>query len=119
MLTLKPDWSDRAIAKHVGVSDKTVAAARSSICGISADSSSTRTVERNGTTYTMDAAGQKEAGKAKKAKPEGTSTATETAASSTPEQCAPEEATEAAAEQELELRRQCNAEQPRPRSSQW
>jgi flagellar motor protein MotB len=46
-------WSDGAIAKACGVSDKTVAAHRPSISGISEDTPApaTRTVERNGTTY--------------------------------------------------------------------
>lgn len=105
-LALRPDWSDRAIAKHVGVNDKTVAAARAAICGNSADAPASRTVERNGTTYTMDTSGQKEAAKAKKAGPEGTTKATATAASSTPEQRAPGPASKTkpktAAEQERE-----------------
>lgn len=54
-----PDWSDRAIAKHVGVDGKTVEARRESICGSSADAPAARTVERNCKTYTQDAAGQK------------------------------------------------------------
>lgn len=45
-------WSDNAIAKACGVSDKTVAAHRTSIFGISEDAKpSMRTVERNGKTY--------------------------------------------------------------------
>lgn len=51
MLKLVEDWSDNRIAKHVGVSDKTVAACRASIFGISEDSQKVRTVERGGTTY--------------------------------------------------------------------
>lgn len=71
VLGLKPDWADRAIAKHVGVSDKTVAAARPApICGNSADATAAHvTVTRGGKTYTMDTSGQKEAGRAKRGKP--------------------------------------------------
>ena len=61
------DWSDSRIARHVGVSDKTVAAYRPSIIGNSEDGPATRTVERNGKTYTQDTAGQKKAGKEKAA----------------------------------------------------
>lgn len=62
-------WSDNKIAKHCGVSDKTVAAVRKSIFGISedtppsagaaicqrlTDTPTERTVTRNGTTYTQN-----------------------------------------------------------------
>lgn len=67
VLALKPDWSDRAIAKHVGVSDKTVATARASHCGNSAVTTERTYITKHGTTATMDTSGQKEAGKAKKA----------------------------------------------------
>ncbi len=63
MLADAPDWSDRAIAKHVGVSDKTVGSHREAICGNSPDAPPTRTVERNGKTYTQNVAGQKAAAK--------------------------------------------------------
>lgn len=43
-------WSDRAIADHAGVSDKTVAAVRLAIFGNSEDAS-VRKVERNGVVY--------------------------------------------------------------------
>jgi len=59
MLANAPDWCGRAIAKHVGVDGKTLAAQRESICGNSADVPAAGTVERNCTTYTQDAAGQK------------------------------------------------------------
>jgi len=103
-LALRPDWSDRAIAKHVGVSDKTVAAQREAHCGNSAVTTDRTYTTKHGTTATMDTSGQKAAGKAKKAQPEGTSTATATAASSTPEQRAPGPAatTKTAAEAERE-----------------
>lgn len=55
------EWSNVQIARHVGVSDKTVAAHRQSIIGNSEDAP-VRTVERAGKTYTMDTSGQKEAG---------------------------------------------------------
>jgi len=61
VLALKPDWSDSKISRHVGVSDKTVAARRRSILGISDDAPQTRTVERAGKTYTQDVSGQREA----------------------------------------------------------
>lgn len=61
MLANFPDMSDRGIARHVGVSDKTVAAQRAAICGISADASTARTVERGGKTYTQDVSGQRRA----------------------------------------------------------
>ena len=44
-------WSDSAVAKACGVSDKTVAAHRKSIFGNSEDAPATRTVTRNGSTY--------------------------------------------------------------------
>lgn len=50
-------WSDRKIAQHCHVSDKTVAAARAAICGNSEDSAPVeRTVTRNGTTYQQNTA---------------------------------------------------------------
>lgn len=50
-------WSDRQIAKHCGVSDKTVSAVRVSIFGNSEDAPpAERTVTRNGTTYTQNTA---------------------------------------------------------------
>lgn len=45
-------YSNREIARHCGVDDKTVARYRESICGNSADSDE-RIVTRNGSTYTM------------------------------------------------------------------
>lgn len=68
MLTDFADWSDARIARHVGVSDKTVAAQRKPILGNSEDTAA-RTVERNGKTYTQDTAGQKKAGKERAEKP--------------------------------------------------
>lgn len=47
-------WSDNKIAKHVGVSDKTVGAHRASIFGNSEDAPAVRTVERAGKTYQQD-----------------------------------------------------------------
>lgn len=61
MLALVPDWSDARIARHVGVSDKTVAAVRSAILGNSEDAPAERTVERAGATYTMQTGGIKQA----------------------------------------------------------
>lgn len=50
-------WSDNKIAKHCGVSDKTVAAVRAAIFGNSEDAQPTeRTVSRNGTTYQQNTA---------------------------------------------------------------
>jgi hypothetical protein len=50
-------WSDNAIAKACHVSDKTVAARRAAIFGISEDAKpATRTVERNGKTYEQNTA---------------------------------------------------------------
>lgn len=51
-LRRKPELSDRAIADHCGVSDKTVAAVRMS----SSEIPKMRTVTRGGTTYTQDTA---------------------------------------------------------------
>lgn len=47
-------WSDRKIAEACCVSDKTVAAVRSTIFGNSEDVPAVRTVERNGKTYRQD-----------------------------------------------------------------
>ena len=70
MLGLVPDWSDRAIASHVGVDGKTVAAQREAHCGISAVTPVERTyTTKHGTTATMNVAGQKAAGKERAAKP--------------------------------------------------
>jgi hypothetical protein len=55
MLELVAEWSDAKIARHVGVSDKTVAAHRKSIFGNSEDAPTVRTVERAGKTYQQDA----------------------------------------------------------------
>lgn len=63
MLANFPEKSDRAIARHVGVSDKTVAAQRAAICGTSADASAARTVERGGKTYRQDVSGRRRASK--------------------------------------------------------
>lgn len=68
MLADFADWSDNRIAKHVGVDHKTVAAHRASILGISQDAATTRTVERNGKTYTQDVSGQQKSAK-QRAKP--------------------------------------------------
>ncbi|NZA01197.1 ParB N-terminal domain-containing protein [Ottowia beijingensis] len=61
-------WSDNQIAKHCGVSDKTVSAVRTSIFGNSEDAKPTeRTVTRGGTTYTQNTeniGGKKKAGEA-------------------------------------------------------
>lgn len=57
MLADFSDWSDVRIARHVGVSDKTVAAHRKPILGISEDAPVTRTVERGGKTYQQDVSG--------------------------------------------------------------
>ncbi len=64
VLALKPDGSDRAIAKHVGVSDKTVAAAREAHCGNSAVTAERTYTTKHGTTATMDTSEQKAAGQA-------------------------------------------------------
>ena len=69
MLADFADWSDVRIARHVGVSDKTVAAHRKPILGNSDDAPTARTVERNGKTYTQDTSGQKKAGKERAEKP--------------------------------------------------
>lgn len=50
-------WSDRQIAKHCDVSDKTVSVVRESIFGNSEDAApAERTVTRNGVTYTQNTA---------------------------------------------------------------
>ncbi len=55
VLDAKPDWSDSHIAKHAGVSHTLVGQIRKSILQSLQDSSpTTRTVERNGTTYQQD-----------------------------------------------------------------
>ena len=71
MLADFPDWSDRAIARHVGVDDKTVGAARKrSDCGNSAVTATERTyTTRHGTTATMDVSGQQRAAKERAAAP--------------------------------------------------
>lgn len=73
MLALVPDWSDRAIADHVGVSDKTVASQRPAHCGDSAvttEAAIARTyTTKHGTIATMDTSGQRRAAKDRKAKP--------------------------------------------------
>lgn len=57
-----PEWSDRAIARHVGVSNNFVSSLRASICHPMTDAPTTRTVERNGKSYTQDVGGRKKAG---------------------------------------------------------
>ena len=78
MLADAPQMGDRAIARHVGVSDRMVNGLRASICESFADEPATRTVERGGKTYTQDTSGQKKAAAQKKAKanPAETTTAT-------------------------------------------
>jgi hypothetical protein len=54
MLADAPDWSDRAIAKLVGVDGKTVAAQREAHCGNSAVTPAERIyTTKHGTTATM------------------------------------------------------------------
>jgi Tfp pilus assembly major pilin PilA len=86
-LKLKPDWSDRAIAKHVGVSNNFVSTERRHLSSDDSEASAQRTVKRGGVEYTMDTTGQKQAAKAKKAQPAGTNRATTTVPTATPEQC--------------------------------
>lgn len=70
VLALKPDWADRAIAKHVGVGYTLVASARSSLPAAGSEKPAERTyTTKHGTTATMDTSGQKEAGRAKRGKP--------------------------------------------------
>lgn len=59
VLALRPEWSDRAIARHVGVSDRMVNGIRAASANLS--QMHTRTVERGGKTYEQDVAGQKKA----------------------------------------------------------
>lgn len=62
MLALVPDWSDRAIAKHVGVSHPFVAAERRSLVTVTSEESAERTyTTKHGTQATMDTSGQKAA----------------------------------------------------------
>jgi len=83
-------WSDREIAKRCHVSHTTVAVHRSSLVDSTSENTAERTyTTKHGTTAAMDTTGQKKAGKARAAKPEGTSTATETASTVTAEQKAP------------------------------
>jgi len=72
MLADFSDWSDRAIARHVGVGHTLVADTRKGHLAENPDAPATRTVERAGKTYTQDTSGQKKANKdraEKKAKP--------------------------------------------------
>jgi len=64
-----PDWSDRAIATHVGVSPSTVGACRSSLSNLDSDPAERNYTTKRGTTATTDIPGQKKAGQGKKAKP--------------------------------------------------
>lgn len=84
MLALVPDWSDRAIAKHVGVSPTSVGSHRASLSNLDSETGTERTyTTKHGTTATMDTSGQKQAAK------DRTTRATETASPVTPEQRAP------------------------------
>ena len=65
-------WSDRQIAKHCGVSDKTVAAVRDSHCGNSEVSQQRTYTTKHGTTAVMNTAN---VGKSKTAKKKGTAPA--------------------------------------------
>ena len=65
-------WSDRQIAKHCGVSDKTVAAVRDSHCGNSEVSQQRTYTTKHGTTAVMNTAN---VGKSKPAKKKGTAPA--------------------------------------------
>lgn len=49
-------WSDRQIAKHCGVSDRMVNGVRADLSAKNSQIDSSRTVTRNGTTYTQDTA---------------------------------------------------------------
>jgi hypothetical protein len=81
-LALRPDWSDRAVAKHVGVGYTLVATVRASLPAAGSDTPAERTyTTKHGTTATMDTSGQKAAGAAKKAKLEEKTTAGSTATS--------------------------------------
>lgn len=61
MLADFSDWSDSRIARHVGVSDKTVAAHRPAILGNSEDAPDERTyTTRHGTTAAMTLAGKRQ-----------------------------------------------------------
>lgn len=86
MLALVPEWSDRAIAKHVGVSNNFVSTERRSLSSDDSEESTERTyTTKHGTKATMNTAGQKKAGKGKKTG----STATEPASTVTAEDRAP------------------------------
>lgn len=62
-LTDAPDWSDRAIAKHVGVSNNFTSEMRRSLSSDDSDVPTDRTyTTKHGTTATMNVAGQKAAG---------------------------------------------------------
>lgn len=68
MLELVPDWSDRAIARHVGVSDRFVGGLRSSLRTVRGESATERTyTTKHGTKATMDVGGIQKAAAAKKA----------------------------------------------------
>jgi hypothetical protein len=68
MLAKRPEWSDRAIAKHVGVGHPLVSSVRGShLEEIPDAAATTRTVERNGKTYAQDVSGQQMAAQERKA----------------------------------------------------
>ena len=73
MLRLKPDFSDRAIAKHVGVSNTFVSKLRASLSTVDSEKSERTYTTKHGNTATMDVSGQK---KAAKERAQGTSVAT-------------------------------------------
>lgn len=114
MLELVGEWSDRAIARHVGVSDKTVASLRKSAVTPDDQDSSLRksavTTDRtyttkHGTQATMDTSGQKKAGAAKKTGKGSTATepaSTVTAADRAPGPVAVHSSTEAPAPDKTE-----------------
>lgn len=69
MLALVPDWSDRAIAKHIGVGHAFVSRlhADPSLSTVDSEKSAERTyTTKHGTKAAMDTSGQKKAGAAKK-----------------------------------------------------
>lgn len=86
-------WSDRQIAKHCGVSDKTVSAVRVSIFGNSEDAPpAERTVTRNGTTYTQNTANVGKSKPAPAPAPKAAPAPAPAAANDVPEHDGPDEA---------------------------
>lgn len=116
VLGLKPDWSDRAVAKHVGVTHPFVAAERRSLVTVtSEDAPNERTyTTKHGTQAKMDVSGQKKAGEAKRATAAAKEQQPVPASTSAPEP-AREDDGGASAEEMLFLEEQIAADQERVR----